>query len=127
MAQYAKEELSEARRAIASTRSKSEKALLKLREGTAQRAMTERAVDAYRIAMDAIDRAMGDDGAVPEVSREEGDIALSALALSAERVERILPRFSEGTPQHTLAIRRLQAFAIAAALIREERLGRDDI
>ena len=37
------------------------------------------------------------------------------------RVESILPKFAAGTPQHTLAIRRLRAFEIAQVLIRREQ------
>ena len=42
------------------------------------------------------------------------------FAFDSTQVESILPKFAAGTPQHTLAIRRLQAFVIAQALIGQE-------
>ncbi len=58
MENYSKEELLEARRAIASTNAKMEKVLLKLREGTPQHTLATRRLAAFRIAVDLIDREL---------------------------------------------------------------------
>ena len=63
-------------------------------------------------------------GELPEqtaFSNEALEQASEAFAFAATRVESILPKFAAGTSQHTLAIRRLQAFAIAQALIGREQ------
>ena len=52
------EELAEARRAIASTLSKCEKALEKLRPGSSAHTLTVRRIRAFRIALELIDREM---------------------------------------------------------------------
>nr|WP_326185654.1 hypothetical protein [uncultured Oscillibacter sp.] len=62
METYTREELLEARRAIASTMSKCEKALGKLEPGKSQHTLTVRRIRAFQIALDLIDRALGDDG-----------------------------------------------------------------
>ena len=55
---YTTEELAEARRAIASTLSKCEKALGKLRPGSSAHTLTVRRIRAFRIALELIDREM---------------------------------------------------------------------
>lgn len=59
---YTKEELLEARRAIASTLGKCEKALTKLEPGRPQHTLTVRRIRAFQISMDLIDRALRDAG-----------------------------------------------------------------
>ena len=53
---YTNEELAEARRSIASTLSKCEKVLEKLRPGSASHTLTARRIQAFRIALDLIDQ-----------------------------------------------------------------------
>ena len=117
---FSKEELSEAARAIDSTRMKSEKAILKLKEGTAQYRLTARGIAAYSLALQLIAREQGDSSAQTDISTESLDQASEAFAFAATRVTSVLPKFAAGTPQHTLAVRRLRAFAIAQELIRRE-------
>ena len=64
---YTDEELAEARRSIASTLSKCEKALEKLRPGSASHTLTARRIRAFRIALDLIGRELGEEG--PEKKR----------------------------------------------------------
>ena len=59
------EELAEARRSIASTLSKCEKALEKLRPGSSAHTLTVRRIRAFRIALELIDREM-ERGAGPD-------------------------------------------------------------
>ena len=117
---FSKEELSEAARAIDSTRMKSEKAILKLKEGTAQYRLTARGIAAYSLALQLIAREQGDASAQTGFSSESLNQASEAFAFAATRVTSILPKFAAGTPQHTLAVRRLHAFAIAQELIQRE-------
>ena len=117
---FSKEELSEAARAIDSTRMKSEKAILKLKEGTAQYRLTARGIAAYSLALQLIAREQGGFAEKVNFSQESLDQANEAFAFAATRVTAILPKFAAGTPQHTLAVRRLRAFAIAQELIRRE-------
>ena len=121
MHSFTETELREAARAIASTRMKSEKAILKLKEGSAQQRRTARGIAAYSLALALISRELGEQQALPECSAETLAQAQDAFAFAATRVEAILPKFAAGTPQHTLAVRRLRAFEIAQALIRREQ------
>ena len=117
---YSQEELSEAARAIQSTRMKSEKAILKLKEGTAQYRLSARGIAAYSLALQLIAREQGEPQEAILYSKESLEQAVEALAFATARVESVLPKFAAGTPQHTLAVRRLRAFAIAQELIRRE-------
>ena len=117
---FSKEELSEAARAISSTRMKSEKAMLKLKEGTAQYRLTARGIAAYSLALQLIAREQGDSAEQIVFSNESLNQAIEAFMYASVCVESILPKFAAGTPQHTLAVRRLRAFAIAQELIWRE-------
>ena len=117
---FSKEELSEAARAISSTRMKSEKAMLKLKEGTAQYRLTARGIAAYSLALQLIAREQGDSAEQIVFSNESLNQAIEAFMYASVRVESFLPKFAAGTPQHTLAVRRLRAFAIAQELLRRE-------
>ena len=117
---YSKEELSEAARAIDSTRMKSEKAILKLKEGTTQYRLTARGIAAYSLALQLIAREQGEPQEVILYSKKSLEQAVEAFAFATARVESVLPKFAAGTPQHTLATRRLKAFAIAQELLRRE-------
>ena len=63
MAAYTMEELLEARRSIASTLSKCEKALLKLQPGKSQHTLTARRIKAFQISLDLIGRELQNAGA----------------------------------------------------------------
>ena len=65
--------------------------------------------------------ALGEPPEQTAFSNEALEQASEAFTFAATRVESILPKFAASTPQHTLAIRRLQAFAIAQALIGREQ------
>lgn len=51
---------------------------------------------------------------------EELEEALRAISSTISKCEKVQPKLKEGTPQHTLLIRRIKAFNIASALIRKE-------
>jgi len=115
---FSEAELREAARAIESTLRKSEKAILKLRSGSAQHRLTARGIAAYTLALALIARELGEAPENVPCAEEELVQASVAFSFAATRVEKILPKFAAGTPQHTLAVRRLRALEIAGALIR---------
>lgn len=53
-------------------------------------------------------------------AKEELQEALRAIASTISKCEKVLPKLKEGTSQHTLLIRRINAFYIASALIERE-------
>ena len=67
---YTTEELLEARRSIASTQSKCEKALLKLQPGKSQHTLTARRIAAFQIALELIDQALTQMTIRPEEPRD---------------------------------------------------------
>ena len=111
-------ELSEAARAISSALSKSEKVLLKLREGSPQYRLTAENIRAFQIALSLIRREQGAQDTLA-FGNEELASAQAAYASMISRVEKVLPKFAAGTPQHTLAVRRIRAFEIAERLTRQ--------
>lgn len=110
-------ELREAARAIESALHKSEKAMLKLKENSAQFRLTADGIAAYQVALTLIAYELSSSGPVPEFADDDLQRAAKALSSLSSRVEKVLPKFAEGTPQYTLAIRRMRAFEIAIRLI----------
>lgn len=55
---YTVDELSEAKRSIASTLSKCEKAILKLEPGKSQHTLTARRIKAFQLSLDLIEREL---------------------------------------------------------------------
>ena len=55
-----------------------------------------------------------------EYTKEELQEALRAIASTISKCEKVQPKLKEGTPQHTLLIRRIKALQIASALIQRE-------
>ena len=60
------------------------------------------------------------DGPVESDSQHDLREALRAINSTVAKCEKAQAKFSEGTPQHTLTKRRLEAFYIAASLIEKE-------
>ena len=112
-------ELREAARAISSALMKSEKALLKLKEGSPQHRSTAENIRALQIALALIRREQGGSEAF-FFGKEELASAQASFVSMISRVEKVLPKFAPGTPQHTLAVRRVRAFEIASDLMQAE-------
>ena len=112
-------EFQEAARAISSALMKSEKVLLKLRDSSPQYRMTERNICAFQIALALIRREQGAQDTLV-IGNEELASAKAAFTSMTARVEKVLPKFAVGTPQHTLSVRRIRAFEIAADMIQSE-------
>lgn len=123
MPDYSDFELSEARRVIESALHKSEKALLKLKQGTFSHTLTLKGIKAYRVALELIDEASEPKNYTDgnSLTRTEADLldAVQFFESTIARVKKVLPKFAAGSPQHTLAVRRIRAFEIAGTLIRE--------
>jgi len=124
MDKFTQEELQEAVRAIISMINKSEKAQQKLPAGTWQHTMTAQALKADYIAIALLNRELegnpAGDSYNSAYTEEELTNALEAVTATISRVEKIRPKFAAGTPQHTLAVRRIEALNLAAALIKRE-------
>lgn len=55
-----------------------------------------------------------------DYTEEELKEALRAIASTIGKCEKVLPKLRQGTPQHTLLVRRIKAFQIASSLIARE-------
>jgi len=121
---FAKIDLEEALRAIASTIGKSKKVELKLKAGTFQYTMTVQGIKAFNIATELIKResekVTSEDSFDSKYVEEDLEEALQVISSAISRIEKVKPKFAVGTPQHTLAVRRVRAFNIALALIKRE-------
>lgn len=121
MSGFTAEELEMARGAIASTIRKYEKAretlLAKEPPRVGQAGRIARNLEALYAAS-----AMVSGGAV-ECAGEERAAAGRTLEALTRQVEKMLPKFQPGTPQHTLAVRRVRAFRMALALLNAEGDG----
>lgn len=53
-------------------------------------------------------------------STEALEAAQRAIASTLGKCEKVLPRLKPRSPQHTLLVRRIEAFTVALALIRRE-------
>jgi len=52
-------------------------------------------------------------------TKEELEEALRAITSTISKCEKVQPKLKQGTSQHTLLVRRIRAFTIASALIRQ--------
>jgi hypothetical protein len=50
-------------------------------------------------------------------TKEELEESLRSIKSTISKCEKVLPKLKQGTPQHTLLIRRIKAFHIASSLI----------
>lgn len=121
---YSEVDLSEAARAISSALMKSEKVLLKVKEGSPQYRMTAENIRAFQIALALIRREQGAQDTLL-FSNEELASAQAAFASMIVRVQKVQPKLAAGTPQHTLAARRIRAFEIAVGLIHSNSTFQD--
>jgi hypothetical protein len=94
---------------------KSEKAQQKLSPGTWQHSMLRDNLQALRIAHSLLHSG---DLEVSDLSLEELQSALGALASVIQRSEEALTKFAPGTSQNSLLTNRIRALNVAASLIR---------
>ena len=123
MFEWTKAELMMAQASLASTIRKNKKVLttLNTKENPRQSQITmvRHNLTYFQLA-EALINAVINDSPTPTYSEAELIETLQALPKFQASVEKILPKFKEGTSQHTLAIRRIRSFEIASALIKKE-------
>lgn len=107
--------LDAAQKAIASTLRKEEKALITMTAKEAKQWQLDRLAESIRHH-----RAMLALVEQEEVCREGLESALAAIPGYIAGIEKILPKFQLGTPQHTLAVRRIDAYRAAEELGRQK-------
>jgi hypothetical protein len=121
-ADYTQEELEQAIKAFKSSIGKCEKAGAKLKDGSPQKKWVDRQLEAFYIALSLIENSTDE-----KRHNNAGQYAESELQNAGEtcelligKCEKLLTKFKDGSPQKTLAVRRLRAFHIATALITGE-------
>lgn len=107
--------LEAAQKAIASTLRKEEKALITMSAKQAKQWQLDRLAESIRHH-----RTMLALAEKQEVCREDVEAALAAIPGYIANVEKILPKFQPGTPQHTLGTRRIDAYRAAEELGRQK-------
>ncbi|HML49128.1 MAG TPA: hypothetical protein PKE04_20500 [Clostridia bacterium] len=119
-AAYTPEALAQAIKALRSSIGKCEKAREKLKESSPQRKWVDRQLKAYRAAVWLMENPAdaGKQDAQWD-SPQELRGCRETYALLIRRCEVLPAQFQESSPQRTLALRRLEAFRIATALIDE--------
>ena len=115
-ADYTQEELAEAVRALKSSIAKCEKARLKLKDGSPQKKWADRQLEAFYIVVSLIEAPY----IKGQYTESELHSAGETAAFLIGKCENLPEKFKDGSPQKTLSIRRLKAFRIAAARIKEE-------
>jgi hypothetical protein len=123
MSEFTTTELEAAQEAILSQIRKNEKVKETLSQKqpprTSQMAMVSRNLKVFYTASSLIARAL-DKGFSNNYSKEELEEALQTIPLFIQKIEKVKPKFREGTPQHTLAIRPIKALHITSALIKRD-------
>ena len=123
MENFRKEELKEAFRAIASTIHKSQKVQETLSQkqssGSSQLTTFSKKLKVFRTASLLITSAINEDYS-NKYPREDLEETLKTIPSIIRQIEKIMPKFREGTSQHTLAVRRVKAFNIVSALAMRE-------
>ena len=127
MGEFTQLELEAAQKAVASTIHKIERVQMTLGAKqpprTAQMKTGARRLKALYIAASLIEQEMKAD-LTESYTKAELEEAIKDTLSFVRQIEKVKPKFEEGTPQHTLAIRRIRAFQIAGALM-EREMSRD--
>ena len=115
---YTTENMNEALRAFNSSISKCEKAKEKLKENSPQHKWVNRQLEAFYISVSLIELSLGETrGAANQYTAEELASAGETIKKLIETCEKLPDKFKDGSPQRTLAIRRLEALYIAQSLV----------
>ena len=111
---FTTEELAQAIKTFKSSMSKCEKALPKLKEGSPQRKWVNKQLEAYYIAISLIEKLSGDEQQLKKrYTEQELNNAAKTLEQLIAKCEILPAKFRDGSPQKTLALKRLKAFYIA--------------
>lgn len=118
---YTPKELEEAIRAFKSSISKCEKVQIKLEEGSWQKKWVDKQLGAFYIAVTLLENSFQEEqNMAVHYAEPELKNAGNTHKLLINKCEKLLTKFKDGSSQKTLAVRRLKAFGIAAALITKE-------
>jgi len=120
MEEFPREELEQAIKTFRSSISKCEKARTKLKDGSPQKKWVDRQLRAYSMTVPLIENALGEERKKAQYTQPERQDAAETYTLLIGMCEKLLMKFRDGSPQKTLALRRLNAFRTAAALITRE-------
>lgn len=121
MCENTKEDLEGAKKAILSALHKSEKALDKLKPNSTQYRQLASGINAYHIALSFMEKKPS------AFSKQECLKAIQFFDTTIKKVEKFKPKFKEGTPQHTLTIRRIAAFQLAIKVIEATLSNKDKL
>ena len=123
MGEFTTTELEAAQKAILSTIRKSEKVQETLSQKqpphTSQLILVSQRLKLFYIASSLIAKALKEDFS-NNYSKEDLEEAVRTIPSLIQQIEKVKPKFKEGTSQHTLAVRRIKAFQIASTLIERE-------
>lgn len=111
-----------AKRSISSTLHKNEKALESMKAKNPKQWQLDRitgAIAHHRTMLAILEGQT--------ISREQLEETLSAIPGYIQKIQTILPRFAPGTPQHTLAVRRIAAYELAAEQVRKHPTLASDV
>jgi hypothetical protein len=118
MDQCTEQQLAEARDLIEPTTRQLAKMQPKFNEGTPQRTLLERRIQAFRLSIALIERELhGGEGPVP-FAREDLEEAFRAIESTLHKSVKIPQKLKEGSAQRALLLRRIAAYEIAAELLR---------
>ena len=118
---FTKNELSEAIRTLNSSISKCEKAKTKLNASSSQYKWVNRQLDALYLSVKLIARELEEqDNSIGEYSLLKLSEAAETIKHLSLKMEEMLERFMDKSPQRTLAIKRKQAFSSVLYLIDRE-------
>ena len=123
MERFTNAELEQAQKTLASTIRKNEKAYATLSQKTpprlGQMMLVARNLQNLRVYLALVEDART--GTHTEWAAEDLETALAAIPGDTARIEAVLPKFRPGTSQHTLAVRRIATYEMAAALAQAAR------
>ncbi len=117
---YSQEQLGEAIKVFTSSISKCEKARTKLKEGSPQGKYLDRQLETFYISVWLIENQPPKKQPGQCFTELELKSAGKTNEMLIGKLEKLLTKFKDGSPQKTLAVRRLKACQIAAALIARE-------
>ena len=119
MAELTQQALEAAKKSLASTIRKNKKARETLSQKQpprlAQMEMIARNLANLEVMLTLVEQQLDGSGGSP--ARPSLEAARQAIPAYIGQIEKVLPKFAPGTPQHTLAVRRIDAYHLADMLL----------
>lgn len=117
MSDYTKTDMEEARLAIASMISRTEKAKAKFAQGTSQHTLLANRLEALTIASSFVFKELAASNDSDHYTKENLEKALAPIASLISKSEKALSKVAQGTWQHTMLSNNLKALYIASPLL----------